>query len=245
VSSIADLADVYFEMSGGEPLSAALVSGVVDVCARVEDASAKRPTLVVRIEGVNHAGGTEPWPHESGTHAIHLVTQWERTLRRVERLPAVVVAVVGAGVCRGPAFDLLLATDYRIATGDLRLELAGADGAVWPGMALYRLASQLGVAAARRLVVSRESLTALRAMEVGIIDEFALDGDGTASRIPDVIESLVGVGGKEFAIRRQLIIEAASSSFDEALGPHLAACDRALRLARQGMDAASVPDTRL
>lgn len=242
MSNIADLADVYLEMSGGEPLSSALVTRVDEVCARVEDASAKGLALVVRIEGADRDDRTEPWPHEA---AIHLVTQWERALRRVERLPAVVVAVVGGGIVRGPALDLLLATDYRIATGDLRVELAESAGAAWPGMALYRLTSQLGSAAVRRLVVSGESLTAQRAVEVGIVDESAPAADDVTSRLREVLESLIGLRGKEFAIRRQLIIEAGSSTFEDALGPHLAACDRALRLARQGLDAASVPDARL
>jgi isomerase DpgB len=37
--------------------------------------------------------------------------------------------------------------------------------------------------------------------------------------------------GAELAIRRQLMDEASWMSFEDALGPHLAACDRALRRA--------------
>jgi isomerase DpgB len=35
--------------------------------------------------------------------------------------------------------------------------------------------------------------------------------------------------GAEMAIRRQLIFEAGSTTFEDALGAHLAAADRALR----------------
>ncbi|MCZ9336264.1 enoyl-CoA hydratase/isomerase family protein, partial [Streptomyces sp. TRM76130] len=38
-----------------------------------------------------------------------------------------------------------------------------------------------------------------------------------------------GLSGKELAIRRQLLFDAANTAFEDALGPHLAACDRALR----------------
>jgi|SRR5882757_1224407 len=37
--------------------------------------------------------------------------------------------------------------------------------------------------------------------------------------------------GREPAIRRQLMYDAATTSFEEALGAHLAACDRMLRQA--------------
>lgn len=242
VSRFADLTDVHLAMSGGEPLSASLVARVDEACTRIEDASAKDLTLLVHLRGVDPADRTEPWPHES---AIHLVTRWERALHRLERLPAVVVAVVDKGLSRGPAFDLLLATDYRLGFAQARLELSDSAGAAWPGLALYRLTNQLGAAAARRLVVLGEALPAARAVEVGVIDEVAADEDDAVVRVREVLHTLAGVRGKEFAVRRQLILEAGSTTFDDALGPHLAACDRALRLARQGLDGASVPDARL
>jgi isomerase DpgB len=242
VSSFAQLTDVHVEVSGGEPLSASLVARVDEACTRIEDAGAKGLTLVVHVRGVDPADRAEPWPHDT---AIHLVTRWERALHRLERLPAVVVAVVDEGVSRGPAFDLLLATDYRVGVAQARLELAGSAGAAWPGLALYRLTNQLGAAAARRLLVRHEALSAARAAEVGVIDEVAADGDDAVARVREVLRTLNSVRGKEFAIRRQLILEAGSTTFDDALGPHLAACDRSLRLARQGLDAASVPGGRL
>jgi isomerase DpgB len=242
VSSFADVTDVHLEVSGGEPLSASLVARVDEACTRIEDAGAKGLTLVVHIRGVDPADRAEPWPHET---AIHLVTRWERALHRLERLPAVVVAVVDEGVTRGPAFDLLLATDYRVAAAEARLELAESAGGAWPGLALYRLTNQLGASAARRLLVRHEALSAARATEVGVIDEVAAGGDDAVARVREVLHTLNGLRGKEFAVRRQLILEAGSTTFDDALGPHLAACDRSLRLARQGLDGASVPDGRL
>lgn len=242
MSSFAQLTDVHLEVSGGEPLSASLVARVDEACTRIEDAGAKGLTLVVHVRGVDLADRAEPWPHDT---AIHLVTRWERALHRLERLPAVVVAVVDNGVSRGPAFDLLLATDYRVGVAQARLELAESAGAAWPGLALYRLTNQLGAAAARRLLVRHEALSATRAVEVGVIDEVVADEDEAVDRVREVLHTLNAVRGKEFAVRRQLILEAGSTTFDDALGPHLAACDRSLRLARQGLDAASVPDGRL
>ena len=41
------------------------------------------------------------------------------------------------------------------------------------------------------------------------------------------------VAGAEHAIRRQLLLEAATTSYEDALGAHLAACDRELRRLRR------------
>ena len=70
-----------------------------------------------------------------------LVSKWERGLRRLERLDMTTVAMA-TGDCGGLALDALLATDYRVATSDVRLLVPVAGGATWPGMAIYRLAQQ-------------------------------------------------------------------------------------------------------
>jgi isomerase DpgB len=48
------------------------------------------------------------------------------------------------------------------------------------------------------------------------------------------IEVVAAAGGADLAIRRQLVLEAANTAFEDALGVHLAACDRALRRAATG-----------
>jgi len=45
------------------------------------------------------------------------------------------------------------ATDYRIAIPDVRLCLPGDGEATWPGMAVFRLVQQAGVARARRTIL--------------------------------------------------------------------------------------------
>jgi isomerase DpgB len=231
VSSFADLTDVYLAVGGGASLSGALVGRVNEACDLVEQDADKNLTVLVHLDGANSTGAGEPWPPET---PIHLVNRWERALRRLERLPAVVLAVA-SGVCRGPAFDLLLATDYRVATEDLRLEIAGAAGSAWPGMALHRMANQLGLATARRLVLLGAPVSVAGAVAVGLVDETAAD---VLPRVRSVLQTLSGVHGRELAIRRQLMFEAGTTSFEDALGAHLSACDRALRLERRGLDAA-------
>ncbi len=228
MSSFSSLTDVYLAVDGGASLSKSLIASVSEACARIEAGEGKNLTLLVHIDG-SMPGAAEPWPHET---EIHLVNQWERALRRLERLPALVLAVAN-GACRGPAFEVLLATDYRVAATDLTLETVPVAGSSWPGMGLYRIANQLGVAAARRMVVLGSTLNAAQAAGVGLVDEVAED---TLSRARAVLAASAGTSGRELAIRRQLIMESVTTTFEDALGPHLAACDRALRQVRTGVD---------
>ncbi|NVI90859.1 enoyl-CoA-hydratase DpgB, partial [Actinomadura sp. BRA 177] len=118
-------------IDGREPLTPEAVAAVTAICDAVED-GAGDGLVVVRASGA-------PGDRAPDGLTVGLVSKWERALRRLERLPALTIAVLD-GDCGGPALDALLATDHRIATPAVRLVPPVRAGAAWPGLALYRLA---------------------------------------------------------------------------------------------------------
>jgi isomerase DpgB len=128
--------------------------------------------------------------------------------------------------------DVLLAADYRIMPAWAKLVVPVVAGATWPGMALYRLARQAaGAAQARRAALFGTPIGAVAAQAAGVIDDVADDVTICVDRAMEVASA---VGGAELAIRRQLVLEAPTTTFEDALGVHLAACDRVLRRAAAG-----------
>ncbi|MEU9189662.1 enoyl-CoA-hydratase DpgB [Streptomyces sp. NPDC048484] len=213
-------------VDGRHLLSAEAVAAVGAVCDSAEDLDG-RARVVVQVSGVPRG----PWPDDL---TVSLVNKWERALRRLERLPAPTIAVAD-GDCGGLALDAMLAADYRIATRTVRLVVPVAGGATWPGMALYRLVAYgANGAAIRRAVLYGTPVDAVDAHALQLVDE--LTGDA-AEALARAGERVRAVAGTELAIRRQLLSDAATTSFDEALGVHLAACDRALRRAAREADA--------
>lgn len=126
---------------------------------------------------------------------------------------------------------MLLVADVRIATTDLRIALPRNDGRCWPGMALHRLVNQLGAGWSRRIVLGGVELTAERAVAIGLIDEVT---DEPQAVLDEALAALRTVSGPELAVRRRLLLEAPDTTFEDALGTHLAACDRELRRVRAG-----------
>lgn len=210
-------AGCWVEIGAGRSI-AELTTSVHAACDLVEDKQGNA-VLVLWLASVPENTG---WPGEVG---IEEVTRWERALRRIERLGAATIAVA-EGDCRGPASEALLVTDLRIVTYGFRLVLPAIDGLLWPGMAIYRLANHLGAARARQLMLSGFEISSARAWELGLVDEITGDETEAARRAMTVLGR---VSGRELAIRRRLVLEAPSTSFEDALGAHLAACDRALR----------------
>lgn len=210
-------------IDGARPLAGPVVASLAAACDQAEDGGAST-LLTVLVSGV-------PGPQWSSELTVALVSKWERALRRLERVPVLTVAVAD-GDCGGSALDALLAADYRIMPAGTRLVLPIVGGATWPGMALYRLARQAaGATLARRAVLSGTPIDAADARAAGIVDEVAASAALALARARE----LAGTApGGEVAIRRQLMVEAVTTSFEEALGAHLAACDRALRSAAPG-----------
>lgn len=220
--------DVRLELDGCASLSARLAADVNGLCDQLDEAGPDAIAMIHVVGG--HDSARRPcWPGELGSLDVHLVTQWERALRRLERLAGATVGVAD-GDCGGVALEVLMTTDYRVAGTDLRIVLRGSDGTVWPGMAVYRLANQIGAAQARPYALFGADMSAAQASTLGLVDEVA---DDIATAIDTFMRSLGGAGGAQLAIRRRLLLEAATTSFEDALGAHLAACDRMMRSAQR------------
>jgi len=209
-------------------VAAYLIDAVSEVCNRAEDGSGSGPVILEMFDGDPH--GSDRWADRE--LSITLVNRWERTVRRLERIAAPSVAVAHAN-CFGRSLDLLLATDYRIATPSVRIGLTRAAGALWPGMALHRLVHQVGAGRARRMALFGEHLTASEATEIGLLDEVT---DDLAGAVRAVTRQVGELSSAELAVRRRLLLEATTTGHDEAIGVHLAACDRTLRRVRDEAD---------
>jgi isomerase DpgB len=228
-------AGLSLRVDSAQVLDAALVAALTALCDRLEaaahDGEDAAPVGVLHLTG---APGAASVPGPGDGVDVHLVSKWERTLRRLERLDAATVAVV-EGECSGVALDVLLATDHRVAAPDVELRLRTRPDGVWPGMAVYRLAAHAGAAAVRRTVLLGTPVPAAEALGLHLLHEVT---DDPAAALETAVALYSAVPGREVSVRRRLLVDATSVSFEEALGSHLSACDRSLRRARAAGTAA-------
>jgi isomerase DpgB len=218
VTELADALGYSLAVTGTESLPE-LTTAVNAACARVED-RVGHSVVVLRLGPMT--GVAREWP---GVVTVQDVNRWERAVRWLARLPAMTIGVA-EGPCAGASLDLMLGTDFRLCSADLQLLLPVNDGHFWPGMAVHGLVQQVGLARARRTVLWGEDLTADEAVAIGLVDRIT---DDIPAALHEAILLLGRISDQELAIRRQLMVEATSTGFDESLGVHLAACDRELR----------------
>lgn len=208
-------------INGNESLTAVCTS-IGNLCASIEDYG-QDSVAVVQIEDFQAAAS---WP---GDITVQDANRWERAIRRLEHCSAIVITTT-RGECSGATLDFLLVSDYRIAAPDLNLHFPINIGQFWPSMGIHRLVQQVGLVRARQIVLWQPSMAAEPCLLAGLVDE--LDEDLRAATVR-MISRINGKKGSELAIRRRLLLEALSSPYEEALGTHLAACDRELRRMRE------------
>ncbi|MFI0712161.1 enoyl-CoA-hydratase DpgB [Streptomyces inhibens] len=212
-AALGDEAHVALELDGRASLPE-LTALLHQACDQAEDG---RHTAALLLKLSNPG----VWRDDLGIHAVN---RWERAVRRFELLGALTVCTVD-GTCGGAALDVFLAADRRIAGSGLRIMLHDRHGMPWPGMTLYRLAHQAGAAQARRLLLRGDGPDAEAAFALGLVDEISDD----PARAEAVLGELGRVRSTELAICRRLLLEAMTTSYEDAIGPHLAACDRSQR----------------
>lgn len=102
-------------------------------------------------------------------------------LARIETLPCPVVAAV-EGVALGGGAELLTACDFVVAERSARIGFVQARLGVSPGWGGgVRLLRRVGRAAALRLLVEAEPVSAEVAVDLGLVDELAPEGQVVAT----------------------------------------------------------------
>ncbi|KZS73136.1 hypothetical protein A4G26_23875 [Mycobacterium kansasii] len=165
--------------------------------------------------------------HLSPGDGIGDVNGWERALHLIERSSAATVALFGRQV-GGSALEVGLACDFRIADPGAQV-IWRNDGAVWPSTALFRLVQLIGPAQTIRLTLLGEPVHASAALVSGLVDVITDNPEAEVESLRTAVARL-----DDLRVVRQLIAEAVHTSYDEAVGAHLAACERYLR--RRGVD---------
>jgi isomerase DpgB len=209
------------EVNGGGPVCSELTAQLGNAIDQAEDLE-PGAIMLIHLTGHVDPAAVRPWP---GQIDVQSVNKWERVLRRIERSNLATILFVERA-CSAVALDLLVVADRRLAGEDFFVPSRISCGNVWPGMTLYRLARQIGESRARKVALEADGISAQRGIELHIIDEIIDVGTDGADRTARLLRN---APPEDFAIARRLMQDSLSTSFDEALGAHLAACDRALR----------------
>jgi enoyl-CoA hydratase/carnithine racemase len=185
--------------------------------------------LVLRGSATAFCAGVD-WTALTGDHGqdVHAFRKLEQVATALERLHLATVAVV-EGRCAGAGLDLALACDCRIGTAGCSVELSDVRSGRLPSMLPYRLPKYTGLGVARRMLLAGRSCSGSEAVAAGLLDE-VFPADGLEDGLNGLIDTLTRADPVAIAMGRRLLLEAYSTTAEEAVGNFLAAQDRCLSL---------------
>ncbi|MDK1288839.1 enoyl-CoA hydratase-related protein [Pseudoalteromonas umbrosa] len=197
-----------------------------------DDIESSEHSIIMHIDVVTE---NEQWLPAQIEEMSTLYPKWEKCIGRLEKLKNVKIVSCPNKVSQF-ALELLFVADYRVASNQAGLNLAAAQFDIIPTTFIYRAAHLLGDQQAKKLFLFGQSITANEGVNIGLYDELS---DSAAEVVERVVNTLTPTLLNQFSIRRRLIADSHNQSIGEALGSHLAACDRLFALGENDFNKAS------
>ena len=158
----------------------------------VVEASNDIKCLVITGTGKNFSAGADISMFASGDmgEMVKMVHPLQDLLTRFETSPKPIIAAIN-GACLGGGLELAVACDLRIAKRGATLGFAEANLGLFPGSGGTQRATRLiGLARAKELILSAQTLTADKAMEWGLVNTVA-DPDKFDAAVDEMAQILV------------------------------------------------------
>jgi len=170
--------------------------------------------VVLAAEGGTFCAGLDSARLDSAAaggaaHAHRLGMEAAVLLDAVARCPKPVIALA-QGDAEGLGVGLLAACDLRIAAESARFRLPEVRQGLAAAPSAPALAQAIGIGAARRLLLTGETLDARAALRLGLVHEVAPDGGLEAVRV-HFVESCLRGGPKALAATKDLLRVVAES----------------------------------
>lgn len=95
--------------------------------------------------------------------------RWDVALAKIEAIPVPTVAAI-QGPCLGGGLQLVLCCDLGVASAEATFGLSAVRHGIVPGLATFRLPRQIGLGAAREMMLLGETWDAARALRQGLVN---------------------------------------------------------------------------
>jgi enoyl-CoA hydratase len=144
----------------------------------------------------------------------------ERAFHRLESLDAISVAAMH-GYCLGGGLQLALACDIRVCSDDCRLGLPAVNEGLFPALATFRLPRLVGLAAARRLILSGDTLASDEARRLNLVDYVVPAGTFEAG-VKEIVEKFLRTPAAAARASKHLMARTfdleLSAAFEQSVG---------------------------
>ena len=187
----------------------------LDRAATLAGRDSKARAIVVAGQGRAFCAGIDLAALAGGRLGSDWFRRWDVALAKIEGIPVATVAAI-QGPCLGGGLQIVLCCDLSVASTDATFGLSAVRHGIIPGLATYRLPRQIGMGAAREMMLLGETWEAPRALRRGLVNR-VVPGSRLKATALEVARTLAGNVRAASVATKRLTLE----SYDVA-------CDRFL-----------------
>ncbi|QBC31591.1 enoyl-CoA hydratase/isomerase family protein [Pandoraea sp. XY-2] len=155
---------------------------------------------------------------------LHLYSKREQLLKRFRGLAPLSVALVD-GACSGTHFEIALCADACLASDESSFAVPELAQGYLPGISMFRLAMQIGLRPARKLMLLNGSFGAHDALAQGLVDAVCPVAE-FPQHLASIIARTATNGRVATQMSRRLLEESYSTPYEDSIGHFLAAQHR-------------------
>ena len=192
-----------------------------DLGTLLDDLAGHPDVRVVVLRGAGRAfcSGIDLTALSRGDIGMTFFRNWEASLRKLETLDPIVVAVIQSH-CIGGGLQVALACDLRIARDDARFGITAVKEGIIPGIGMWRVARHAGLGRAKQLALTAEIVDASVAKEWGLVD-WVVDADSIETKVADLTSRLLSMAWTSTRLTKKLTNLALETPFDEFVAAYL------------------------
>jgi 2-(1,2-epoxy-1,2-dihydrophenyl)acetyl-CoA isomerase len=204
----------------GNPIDGALCDALCEAAIQISEDPDVRCVLIA-AEGKDFSYGGDVGAFVADLDSLPSnIKRWTASLHsaiaRLQRMNAPVVAAV-QGVCAGGMSAFVAGSDLLIAADDARFVAAYAGiGFSCDAGSSIMYSRRMGLARARRFLLTNETLSAAEAVAVGLVDE-VVAADQMAARAEAAARKLAAGPTRAFGEIRRLLMSATDQPLDTQL----------------------------
>lgn len=166
------------------------------------------------------------------------ISEWDRAHMKTGRITKPVIAAIN-GLCLGGGFEIMLATDLRIAASAAQFALPEPSiGVVPAGGTLVRLARQIPYARAMELLLTADHFSAPQLQEMGVLNQ-VVPADQVLPTALALAERIAALSPQAVQLIKRAVLELSDLAWQDAFAREAALGQEAFTSedARRGLQA--------
>jgi len=180
-----------------------------------------RDVRLVTIEGEGRAfcSGIDLKEMAAGNIDMRFFPPWERAMRRLELMDAIVISLMH-GYSIGGGLQIGLASDIRVSTPTSQMGLTAIAESFLPGLGTWRLARYIGMGRAKKLNILGNLIDGEEALRIGLVDHL-VDDETKDEEFEALIEDYMAANSKGARLTKRATVDAFDLDYEAFLAQYL------------------------